>query len=114
MKRALIFGLFVLGCQKHDDSTTTASTNSATTDTVASATPLATIEPVMTASAAPSAIAAMKDAGPTEEDKRRAALAAEPRDGGRGAGDLRLGSGGGALRPGGPGGGLSGIGARDH
>lgn len=71
MKRVVLV-VFLLACQKQDDPSTIATTSTPPTAVAsASATPLATIDPPVASASS----AAPRDAGPSIEDKRRAALA---------------------------------------
>lgn len=70
MKKLLVVAL-LLACQKHDDTLPTSTVASTSAATSASATPLATIEPAISASAAPSAV--IVDAGMNEAQRQRAA-----------------------------------------
>jgi hypothetical protein len=74
MKKALFIMVMSLGCQKHDDSgpITSESATPAASATL-SATPLATIEPSATASAAPIA----RDGGDVAQVQRQLALSKE-------------------------------------
>ena len=79
--KAIVLAVMVAGCQKHEDTTTsttaiaTASTSTSATAS-ASVTPLTTIEPLATASAAPSATTPT-DASRAVPDPRAAALSKE-------------------------------------